>query len=177
MTSLWCLTHNLRYHPQLVVPCRCSSTKTNWQPDWPPAWMTSTPSRTAASVWVREAPQLLLRIHCLPQSSSKHQSAGSCNCRRLCLPLAPPGSVEHALSQHPQQRGRLKQCTATSSATCSAVFFRDFVEHVSALCRVLRQPQGNALLVGVGGSGKQTLARFAAHLSDVHCFQIQPSRG
>lgn len=66
---------------------------------------------------------------------------------------------------------------ATSSATCPAVFFRQFVEHVSALCRVLRQPQGNALLVGVGGSGKQTLARFAAHLSEVHCFQIQPSRG
>ena len=133
--------------------------------------MTSTPSGTAASVLVRDLPQLLLCIHCLPQVSSMHYSAASCDCGRLQRSLA---SIEHALSQDPQLLGTRM---ATSSATCLAVFFKDFVEHVSALCRVLRQPQGNALLVGVGGSGKQTLARFAAHLSDVHCFQIQPSRG
>eukprot|EP00891_Asterochloris_glomerata_P001497 jgi/Astpho2/1497/e_gw1.00026.129.1_t len=71
----------------------------------------------------------------------------------------------------------LDDFNAKQNSSLSLVFFRQFVEHVSALCRVLRQPQGNALLVGVGGSGKQTLARFAAHLSEVHCFQIQPSRG
>jgi dynein heavy chain len=32
------------------------------------------------------------------------------------------------------------------------------------------------MLVGVGGSGKQTLARFAAYVSDTRCFSIELTR-
>jgi len=34
------------------------------------------------------------------------------------------------------------------------VMFLDACDHVSRICRVLRQPLGNALLLGVGGSGR-----------------------
>ena len=58
-----------------------------------------------------------------------------------------------------------------------AVLFEDAVEHINSIARVLSQPRGNLMLVGVGGSGKQTVTRFAAFIAGVRCFQIQPTRG
>ena len=45
------------------------------------------------------------------------------------------------------------------------VFFADAMQHVCRLARVLQQPRGHAILLGVGGSGKRTVARLAASIS------------
>lgn len=57
------------------------------------------------------------------------------------------------------------------------VMFLDACDHVARICRILRQPQGNALLLGVGGSGRQSLARLATFINSYDCYQIDVVKG
>jgi dynein heavy chain len=57
------------------------------------------------------------------------------------------------------------------------VLFDDALDHLTRVHRVLRMPQGHALLVGVGGSGKQSICRLAAFAAECEVFEITLSRG
>ncbi|KAK9868729.1 hypothetical protein WJX84_008574 [Apatococcus fuscideae] len=61
--------------------------------------------------------------------------------------------------------------------SANLVFFVDALDHLTRLHRVLSLPQGNALLVGVAGSGKQSLARLAAFAAKQQVYEITLSRG
>ena len=67
----------------------------------------------------------------------------------------------------------LDEYNIATNKNLSLVFFGDHCLHLSRIVRIVRQPRGNALLVGVGGSGKQTLTRLAASIVEFQLFQIE----
>jgi dynein heavy chain len=61
----------------------------------------------------------------------------------------------------------------SSNDKLDLVFFDDAVEQILRICRILRQPRGNAMLIGVGGSGKQSLSKLSSFIMRCERYQIE----
>jgi len=61
----------------------------------------------------------------------------------------------------------------SNTGKMNLVFFDDCMDHILRIARVLRQPRGNGMMIGVGGSGKQSATRLASHMLEIEYKQIE----
>ena len=87
---------------------------------------------------------------------------------RIYEEISPMERLKSSLEEY------LNEYNAESKQPMPLVLFQDALEHVARITRILRQPQGNALLLGVGGSGRQSMTKLATYVAgfSLYCVEI-----
>ena len=53
------------------------------------------------------------------------------------------------------------------------VLFDDAIKHICRIHRILQMERGNMLFVGIGGSGRESLTRLSAFVTNMNVFAIE----
>lgn len=66
----------------------------------------------------------------------------------------------------------LNEYNAVSKSPLSMIIFKFVIDHVSRISRVIQQDNGHVLLIGIGGSGKQSATKLATFIANFKMFQV-----
>lgn len=58
----------------------------------------------------------------------------------------------------------------------SVLLFDYFLQHLARVSRIIAKPQGNGLLIGLGGNGRKTIAKLATFINECQEFKINLSK-
>jgi dynein heavy chain len=72
--------------------------------------------------------------------------------------------------------GHLQDYNSMAKRGMDLVLFMAAAQHVSQIVRVLKTPLGNCLLVGIGGSGRKSLATLGVFVAEQESFSIEISK-
>lgn len=73
-------------------------------------------------------------------------------------------------------QNHLDDYNSSSPHQLDLCLFSEAIQHLTRICRIIREPTRNGLLLGVGGSGRQSLTRLAAYICGVQLFQPEVTR-
>eukprot|EP00434_Breviolum_minutum_P002108 symbB.v1.2.001863.t2/scaffold77.1/size347087/34 len=73
-------------------------------------------------------------------------------------------------------KNRLMDYNSMAKRGMELVLFTSAAQHICRIVRVLKIPLGNALLVGVGGSGRKSLATLATFVAEYEQFSIEVTK-
>ena len=83
---------------------------------------------------------------------------------------AVPGGMEEVRTRVEKKQAEFNE--TSRGVKLELVYFDDALKHLMRISRLMAMARGNGLLVGVGGSGKQSLTRMASYIAGAYTFQI-----